>query len=692
MLNIAVKDLKTSVVSKINLSPMLVQDLQYSSDGNNIAAAALTGELIWLDASSLKIINKSSSMGVGTFKLAVQPNSDVVAMGYSNKKIHIVKASTGLILKSFDVPVGIVHALKFSEDGKKLAICDHTDVLIYNTDNWELSQTLKGHKNGVKSVDFDMTQNIIVTGGSNGPVLEADNSVKVWNLENGEEIFSFKEHKGGLVSVIIDKISNHVYSTDELGITKVWSLKDKKEIASMLSGSNKNYIVFTPDNYYMSSKGALKQIAFKIKDRLFSFDQFDLKLNRPDIICSRLDKTPQGLIDAYNYLHKKRLRKMNVPDIPFDEDYNLPEINIASNSVELISKSEKYQFTVNCKDENSSLNQILVYVNGVPINNSKFDLAKHKTKSIEMDIDVILADRVNNIQVSVLNEKGAESLRENISVIYEGERNQGKLYLIAIGVSKYEMSDFNLKYAAKDATDLTERLTNQNREFRDYEVHLIKNENATKENILALEAVLSEAKPEDAVVFFIAGHGLLDEDLNYFFATYNTDFNNPSQNGISYEQLEKLLSNTRAYNKLLLMDTCHSGELDKDEVEKAEAADTKIGDVSFRNAGVGVRQKSGFGLEDANNMLENMFADVRQSSGANVISSSGGVELSMESDIYQNGLFTYAVLDFIQKQSAVQVSTLRENVYLTVTKLSQGKQKPSARAENISNDFVVIKK
>lgn len=144
------------------------------------------------------------------------------------------------------------------------------------------------------------------------------------------------------------------------------------------------------------------------------------------------------------------------------------------------------------------------------------------------------------------------------------------------------------------------------------------------------------------------------------------------------------------------MDTCHSGELDKEEVEESKAEDVRLGDVEFRAVGAGVRQKEGFGFENAGELMENMFVDVRKGTGATVISSAGGAEFAMESSQWQNGLFTYCLLNGLQTKKAdsnhdgeIHVSELRAYVYDEVTKMSGGKQKPTARAQNLSIDYRV---
>ena len=137
------------------------------------------------------------------------------------------------------------------------------------------------------------------------------------------------------------------------------------------------------------------------------------------------------------------------------------------------------------------------------------------------------------------------------------------------------------------------------------------------------------------------------------------------------------------------MDTCHSGELDKDEVESLNAADTKIGDVTFRAVGSEIALKEGFGVENTQLILEEVFTEVIGGTGATVISSAGGTEYALERDEEKNGLFTSSVLDFFELDKDGYVSELRDFVYKEVTEKSNNAQKPTARSENINNDFLV---
>ena len=94
--------------------------------------------------------------------------------------------------------------------------------------------------------------------------------------------------------------------------------------------------------------------------------------------------------------------------------------------------------------------------------------------------------------------------------------------------------------------------------------------------------------------------------------------------------------------------------------------------------------------------MQELFADLRRGTGAMVISSASGVEFAYESADWKNGVFTYALLEGLKsgkcdtnKDKEVQISELKDYVFKRVSELTNGKQHPTSRRENLEFDFVV---
>jgi uncharacterized caspase-like protein len=223
------------------------------------------------------------------------------------------------------------------------------------------------------------------------------------------------------------------------------------------------------------------------------------------------------------------------------------------------------------------------------------------------------------------------------------------------------------------------------------------NEQVTLENLNEIKLFLALADINDQVIIFVAGHGVLDVNFDYYFASYDMEFSSPALRGIPYEMIEALLDGIKPLKKLLFMDTCHSGEVDKDEVKISEKTIDSGSDIVFRNVGVTIENKENqLGLQNTSELMKSVFTDLRRGTGTTVISSAGGVEFAMESELWNNGLFTYCLLNGLttmkadlDKNKEISVSELQSYVQTEVSKLSKGKQKPTSRIENRSLDYRV---
>ena len=523
------------------------------------------------------------------------------------------------------------------------------------------------------------------------------NKLKIWDAETGLALREFQTD-----------VSEFVLTQDEKYlITRTGRVDlEKGELLNQrLYFENPNdFMYITPDNYYFASKNAAKQLHFVKGLQPYSFDQFDLIYNRPDIVLKKMGMAPQNLIDSYKAAYTKRLEKMGFDAAKIVQflrgdainDLSAPEVYLDQEMDDFPkTKVRQYSFRYKAVDpRGKSIERLFVEVNGVPVLGAKGLELYHTSKDTLRGefLGITLSEGLNKIEFSVMNGDGVYSLKKEFEITYEGSVSKPNLHVVAIGVSKYQDAEMNLDYAAKDAKDLSNLLASQRANYGQIFRYHFLNEQATKANILAVKEKLKRSHVDDKVVIFVAGHGLLDDKFDYYIATHDVDFANPAQKGLPYEALEGLLDGIPARKKLMLIDACHSGEVDKDEVEFVTSNNQQAGKVKYRgfkNKGV-----KSIGLKNSFELMQELFNDLRSGTGAMVISAASGVEFSYESPEWNNGVFTYAIMEGLKTNNAdkdgnneITVTELRDYAIERVIELTNGKQTPTSRRENLEFDF-----
>lgn len=441
--------------------------------------------------------------------------------------------------------------------------------------------------------------------------------------------------------------------------------------------------------YYTANRHVQGMVAFRQGDELFPFEQFDLRFNRPDRVLTALHSPRLDLISSYRIAYDKRLSRLGFTDEPAEfETLELPNVHFIGNPPSVSSKA-RISLPILASAKKFKLARLLVTVNDVPIHGKQgFAIKQQDAPELRQDLALELSPGYNRIQVSVFNEQGTESLRETAHITYTAPALAQQLHLIAVGVSDYRDTRFKLNYAAKDAADLAAWFRG-----RGAKVTLLQNQDVTRESLLGLKQQLMQTGQDDRVVLFLAGHGLLDERLDYYFGTHDMDFEQPAKAGVNMEEIEDLLDGIPARNKLILMDTCHAGEVDKNlPVERYAASSGQVQARSLR----GVRIKGQPADSDVEKLLQESFVNLRRGSGAEMLTASAGLEFAYESPEWSNGVFTYALLRGLRDEAAdrdkdhlIRFSELRNYLFEQVPALTQQRQNPVIRQENLVQDMVL---
>jgi WD40 repeat protein len=582
--------------------------------------------------------------------------------------------------------------MTFDQTGQYLAYpsTNQTQVELYSINERNVVKQFDGHEFGALGASFSNLKNTICT-------VSGDKSVAMFDMRNSRLLKRTDQHKNSLSYIDVDPSGQLFITASWDGSFILWDAATGDFLQQWYFFENdpENMLIINKDGYYKASKKATAGIYFVMNNSFYPLEQFDLKYNRPDKV---LQTTPLGdstLISAYHSAYLKRLKKMGFTEDMLEDDFHLPEIEI-ENFEEMPSLHDQGSINLKLKlqDNKYKLDRINVWVNDVAIYGTDGISLRDKNLQVyETELEVFLAKGKNKVQVSVLNQVGAESYKETFEIECAVGKESPDLYLITIGESEFQQSDFNLTYAAKDAQDIV-KLFEKNIFYGSVYSKTLTNEQVTKENITALSSFIEKADINDEVMIFIAGHGVLDANLDYYFATYDMDFQQPQKRGLAYDDLESLLDGIKPLKKTLLIDACHSGEIDKEEVQLAEADVKEERDIQFRVVGKTASPK--LGTQNTSELTKSLFTDLRKGTGATVISSAGGMEFAMEGDDWNNGLFTYCFINGIKSKEAdvnqdgeIWLSEIQQYVSKKVFELSGGRQQPTSRIENQTVDFRV---
>lgn len=640
-----------------------------SPDGKHIIISSSSGLISWDVATGKKIAQHAIQAGYSYF-LDFIPNSSKVLIGLTEPK-------TNMETYKLEAPMTWLE----------------WDYLSNSTDN-----AFNTEQEGILfSGDFSPDGKYLVTG-QGGYFEEVNFSVKVWDWATKKEVCTLEGHHGEIEHVWFGSKGKRVYSSAKDGFIKIWDLEECKLAASLLAQKEIDYIIISPNNYYKASKGNNEGICFRYNNNLYTFDQFDLRFNRPDKVLTDLGISKYS-VKLYTKAWEKRLSKMGFTPEDLTGELHLPNIAISNKlDLPLLTTEKKIKIDLKADDEKHKLDRISISVNGVPIPQRQgISIEKEYSNKLEQELEIELSNGDNLVKVSVFNNKGLESVRESFQINYDNKKDKPNLYVLALGVSEFADKERNLKFATKDATDLTNKLAEAKGDFYgNVFIEKVFNEEATKDNVLKVAKFLKKANTNDQIIIYISSHGLLNDNLDYYIAMHDVDFSNPTAKGLPYEDIDAMLDGLTCRNRMIMIDACHSGEVDKDEA--VEKGDIVHADVKVRaKAGTTfIRPKAG--LKNSFSYMKTLFNDVTKGTGATVISAAGGYEFALESDDWSNGVFTYAILNGLSSGDAdldgdgyVRVLELKNYVTLQVVKLTNGKQHPTTRSENALNDYILFK-
>lgn len=520
-----------------------VTSVAFSRDGTRALTGSLDGTVIVWDVSTAKRIRTFSAPPT-SLDMAHYPHTQVIVQHDPREAARVGEAAMAMVLSHRTS----VHTVDYEPHGDRiLATFGDGTAAVWDSRTGRKLQVLQSDTSsgplctqfhpGVFSPDGRK----LATGTDEGLVL-------VWDADSGKELRRFYGHHTGVTSLLFDERSEKLASGSRDGTVRLWDIGSGQELARLITlNETKDWAVVTPEGLFDGSAAARERVMFRIGDglKVVPVDRFFQDFYYP------------GLLAAI-WRGERPLPKVQIgQSLP-------PRLRIVSPTGGEVDKSHVI-IEAEATDEGGGIRGPWLVQNGARV------LApgdtERKDKIVRRTFELDLVQGENRVEVHAASADGSwESEPAGITLRYEKPLPKSDLYLVAVGINDYGEQSLNMQFAVPDAMSMARLFKDRGRElYADVHITTLTDENAMSSAILqAIRDAGHQARPQDTVAVFLAGHGTVVDRQYYFIPgdfrrksdTLDEDLRTQS---LLASDINDVLGSTRAVRRLLVFDTGQSG-------------------------------------------------------------------------------------------------------------------------------------
>lgn len=604
-----------------------------SPDGKLIAGGGRDNAIKIWDAATGRELFTLTGHRKSIWDLAFSPDNKLLASASQDADIKLWSVATGQELKTLTTHAGGVGAIAFSPDGKKLASGSQDKMIfVWDLNEGETDGAYVGHKEWVNAVAFSPDGKKLASGSGDG-------EVRVWDVaargpEGEPQVIqrpmkTLTGHKGSINSLTFNSDGKLLVSGSSDASMKLWDVMAGRELASLFSLDQQDWLVLTPDGLFDGSPSAWNQILWRFSTNLFDVAPVEIFFNEfyhpgllADLYAGKRPIAPQSI--------SQKDRRQPTLKVALADEPAAPNA-ISSRTVKL---------TIDVGTAPAGAQDVRLFRNGALVKAWHGDVLKGQSRTtLETEITIVAGP--NRLTAYAFNRDNVKSADATLTITgADTLKRAGTLYILAIAVNKYANPQFDLRYAVADATDFAAELKSQEAKLKNYkrtEIIPLHDAQATKANILrAFTDMVTRVKPEDAVVVYYAGHGtaqqnqfyLIPHDLGYRGARIGIDaagLQTILARSISDRELELAFERVDAGQFLLVIDACNSGQA-------LEAQEKRRGPMNSRG-----------------------LAQLAYEKGMYVLTAAQSYQAAMEAAKLGHGYLTYALVEEGLKTTAADI-------------------------------------
>jgi hypothetical protein len=499
-----------------------------------------------------------------------------------------------------------------------------------------MQMSLEGNTDAVKSASVSPDRKKIVT-------VSADRIVRLWDAATGKLLHNLEGHTESVTYAAFSPNGKTVVTTSFDTKCKFWDVETGEELLSLILIDSTDWAVIHQNGLFDASPEAMMDMYFVQGFDIINFEQLKNRYWEPGLWQKVINgedlRISPGLNERLKLFPEVQIAEIDnngkLPVTLFKRDGGIGKVKILVNGKEVADDARGPGLDTS--------NQVVTFF---------YDLKNHPyfIPGKENTIEVVAYERDN-----WLSSRGAKIYH---TVESTQEISHPELFVISIGISDYEGDQIDLKYAAKDAQDMTAALMIGGKSLFGTDLTYVCSLNSgagmalqpTKTNIIKVfNEITEKAKAEDVIVVYLAGHGINygGADGDFYFLTkeaYTADpiaYSDPSirnTSTLSSQELTELIKKVPALKQVLIIDACASGRVVDDLLAKRDGLSSNT-----------IRA------------LDRM----KDRTGMHILTGSAADAVSYEANRYGQGILTYSLLE------GIRGAALRENRYVDIASLFQ---------------------
>ncbi|HRG98577.1 MAG TPA: caspase family protein [Polyangiaceae bacterium] len=497
-----------------------------------------------------------------------------------------------------------------------------------------------------------------------------------------------RAHAGLIDHVELTRDGGHVLTASSReGALRLEQRSTGRAVYLVASGSD--WIAYDDEGLFDMSRRGSDLVSLVADGRSYRVDQLAPRFNRPDLLLERVGLGSPEALARMRGQRARRLRRLGLDEATLGARFDAAPRAVITSLTPDPQDPKVATLEATLTAAGADLVGYELFVNDVPVAPS-VRTAKGRSHGVRERVE--LGAGRNKVEIVARDAAGAESFRDVRTVTYAGKPRSRDLFFLGFGVSKHKDRRVNdLLFAHKDAEDLA-RAFSSVRAFDHVHVKTLTNEAVTRRGVAEAGAWLRGATVDDTVVVFMAGHGVYTRGASpeYHYITHDVDLDRLEATAAPFSLVESLMVDMAPRQKLLLLDTCESGERDSG----AASAPAGTGDLVSRGlvltgatASHGGPRAARRDVPDQDRFSE---ADLLRRTGAVVLSSSRGDEPSYELSSLRNGVFTSALVRALTSREGdangdgyLDMSELLTFVRSEVVRLTDDRQHPTIDRDNL---------